>query len=134
MNKWLVFLLGIISGVAITFITALILSSSANTTEKGTTLFETPGECLSTGSFEIIQVIDNNKALAYEIDHTSSFSSYTAHTELLVLLVNDDGIYYYDEQVIDIPDGKCARQIGIYKYLTKQEVYKTVPIVKIMDK
>lgn len=134
MNKWLVFLLGIISGIAITFIAAFILTYSTNIKENGMTFFENPGECLSTGSFEIFQVIDKNKALAYEIDHAGFSSSYTSHTDLLVLLINEDGTYYYDDQVIDIPDGKCARQVGIYKYPTKDERYKTVPIVKLMDK
>ncbi len=52
----------------------------------------------------------------------------------MVLLINDEGKYYYDDQIIEIPKGKCLRQIGVYKYMTKAEFEKTVPIAKIMDK
>ncbi len=49
----------------------------------------------------------------------------------LVLLINYENKYYYDEQRIEIPATKCARQIGIYQYDTKMEVQKTVPVVVI---
>jgi hypothetical protein len=34
---------------------------------------------------------------------------------IVVLLVNYDGKYYYDEQKIKIPTDKCARQKGAYQ-------------------
>ena len=36
-------------------------------------------------------------------------------------------------QVIEIPEGKCARQVGVYTYPTKMEIERTVPIVEIME-
>ena len=50
------------------------------------------------------------------------------------LLVNEDGKYYYDDEIIEVPDGKVVRQVGIYKYSTKNDFEKTVPIVQIMNK
>ena len=80
-----------------------------------------------------MQVVGDNFALAHEVEYNSVFGRYMP-TDLLVLVTNDDGEYYYDEQIIKIPKGKCMRQVGVYKYRTKMELDKTVPIVKIMDK
>ncbi|MBO5983590.1 MAG: hypothetical protein J6P90_01050 [Rikenellaceae bacterium] len=131
MNKWVIYLLGVISGIAFTIVLSLILSNSANTNNNGATFFEQPGDCLSTRSFEIMQVIEDGAALAQEIDKVRS--SYNTYTNLLVLIINEDGQLYYDDQVIDIPDGQCARQVGVYKYPTQSGLEKTVPIVMIME-
>ncbi len=124
MKNFIVFILGLISGGALTIGLIMILAIGANESDKGMTMLEQPGECMSTNSFSVTQVIDENAALAREIDLFS---------DLLVLLVNDEGILYYDNQVISIPEGKCARQVGVYKYTTHSGIEKTVPIVKIME-
>jgi hypothetical protein len=49
------------------------------------------------------------------------------------LLVNDEGKYYFDDDIVEIPKGKVARQIGIYRYMTKDNMKKTVRMIKIMD-
>ena len=71
-------------------------------------------------------MLDDGVALANEIEE------YDLPTGIVVLLINKDGKYYYDDQVIKIPAGKCARQVGVYTYPTKMEIEKTVPIVEIM--
>ena len=38
---------------------------------------------------------------------------------------------YYDNERINIPKGKCAKQVGVYNYKTKSGDYKTVPVVII---
>lgn len=111
---------------------AVNYSSRNDNGENGIVLFDEPGEILSTQPFEVFQVLDHGAALAREID--KSYASWNATTELMVLLINDEGKYYYDDQIIEIPEGKCLRQIGVYKYMTKAEFEKTVPIAKIMDK
>lgn len=78
-----------------------------------------------------MQVVDQNYALAYEQEYSKN---YYRHTGLLVLVTNDTGDYYYDKQVIEVPEGKCMRQVGVYEYQTKSNDWKTVPIVKLMDK
>ena len=124
MKNFIVFILGLISGGVLTIGLIMILAIGANESDKGMTMLEQPGECMSTNSFSVTQVIDENAALAREIDLFS---------DLLVLLVNDEGILYYDNQIISIPEGKCARQVGVYKYATHSGIEKTVPIVKIME-
>ncbi len=135
MRKWLVFLLGFIVGIIFTSISVVFIAVSIadqGVSDNGMTFFEQPGECLGTDRFEVLQAIDGNYALAYKQEY-DRFLGYT-NTSLLVLVTNDNGEYYYDEQVIKVPKGKCMRQIGIYRYQTKSEDWKTVPIVKLMDK
>ena len=52
---------------------------------------------------------------------------------IIVLLINYDGKSYYDEQKIKIPAGKCARQRGTYQYTTRNDMFKTVPVVVIEE-
>ena len=61
MKKWVVFLLGLISGVVLTLVTMVILAMGANTNanNNGVTLFDQPGECLNAKAFEVMQVVDN---------------------------------------------------------------------------
>ena len=133
MKNLLVFVLGFISGVAFTFFAAIVISNTTDTNNNGMIFFEQPGKCLSTKSFEVMQVIDDNHALAHEMEWDSYLKKYE-QTDLLVLVTNDNGEYYYDEQLIKIPKGKCMRQVGVYKYKNRMDVVKTVPIVKLMEK
>ncbi len=133
MKRWIVFLLGFIAGILFTFIAAFIISRS-NLGYNGMTFFNQPGECLSTNNFEVMQVIGDDCALAHEIEEWDSDFGHCMQKDLLVLVINDNGEYYYDDQIINVPKGKCMRQVGIYKYRTKMDMEKTVPIVMLMDK
>ncbi|MCH5176240.1 MAG: hypothetical protein J1F40_10170 [Prevotellaceae bacterium] len=149
MKKWLVFLLGFIAGIVFTFIVAFFIGRSNKgdnnveqvvedeivAADNGMTFFAQPGECLSTNDFEVLQVIEDGGALAQEVKWEPYIEGYIpTNSDLLVFVINDDGEYYYDGQIIKVPQGKCMRQVGIYKYLTQGGFEKTVPIVKIMDK
>lgn len=130
MKKGIVFLLGFLAGIVFTFVVVIGVAGSSKANDNGITMFEQPGECLSVNRFEVMQTIGDNYALAYEQE--KYFNNYGA-TDLLVLVTNDNGEFYYDNQIIEVPKGKCMRQVGVYKYQTKAEIWKTVPIVKIMD-
>lgn len=137
MKKWVVFLLGLISGVVLTLVTMVILAIGANTNanNNGVTLFDQPGECLNAKAFEVMQVVDNNHALAHEVEWNDVLERYVqTGLGLLVLVTNDNGEYYYDNQIIEVPQGMCMRQVGIYRYQTRMDMEKTVPIVKLMSK
>lgn len=137
MKKWVVFLLGLISGVVLTLVTMVILAMGANTNanNNGVTLFDKPGECLNAKAFEVMQVVDNNHALAHEVEWNDVLERYVqTGLGLLVLVTNDNGEYYYDNQIIEVPQGMCMRQVGIYRYQTRMDMEKTVPIVKLMSK
>ena len=137
MKKWVVFLLGLISGVVLTLVTMVILAMGANTNanNNGVTLFDQPGECLNAKAFEVMQVVDNNHALAHEVEWNDVLERYVqTGLGLLVVVTNDNGEYYYDDQIIEVPQGMCMSQVGIYRYQTRMDMEKTVPIVKLMSK
>ena len=131
MKKWLVFLLGFVSGIVCFVLVVLLFGGNPSTHDNGMTYFDAPGECLSTNQFEVMQGLPGNYALAFE--QKKSYFGYM-NTDLLVLVTNDTGECYYDKQVITVPEGKCMRQVGIYRYQTNSDMWKTVPIVKLMDK
>ena len=124
MKKWIVFVLGFVSGMVFLFLVLLIIGKSYAIND-GMTYFEKPGKCISTKDFEVMQVVGEGYALAREK------KGYVGG--ILVLVTNDNGELYYDDQVIEVPKGKCMRQIGVYEYQTKSENWKTVPIVQLMN-
>ena len=102
-----------------------IASSYAN--DAGKTVYEAPGDCITTEKLQVIQDIGGGYALAQERKRGFSLD------ELVVLIENEDKNDFYDDQIIKVPAGKCMRQIGIYKYRSKGDEDKTVPIVRLMD-
>lgn len=108
-----------------------IFIAGRNSTCNGITLFEEEGECISENSFKVFQVLDSGEALANEMEQMHSI---TIPTGLTVLFFNENGQSYYDDQIIKISSGKCAKQIGIFKYSAKSGMEKTVPIVGIRNK
>ncbi len=124
MKNVLIFIAGIVTGVILTIAISIGLASSNN--DNGKILFEQEGECVSTNSFKIIQVLDSGDALAVELE-----PQYSLPTGITVLFLQEKGSAYYDGQIIDIPKGKCAKQIGVFKYMSKAEMEKTVPIIDI---
>lgn len=127
MKKSLIFIGGIVTGVALTFIVAFIVNSR-NAANNNFVMFEQEGKVISTNSFEVFQVLDSGDALANEI------KEYDMPTGLTALFLNEDGASFYDDQVIKISIGKCVRQLGTYKYPTKSGFEKTVPIVGIRNR
>lgn len=131
MKNALIFIAGFLTGIVTLTVIGYAMNSSSSPEENNQnfTLFETPGDCISTNDFEIFQVLDSNHALAHELDEMLDIS-----TDLVVLFRNEASNTFYDEQRIKVPNGKCVRQIGVYRYETTSGSYKTVPIVDIMKK
>ena len=133
MNKWLVYVGGIITGIVLMFVFLFFVGKSYN--NKGITWFDKLGDTMEIKSFKVFQVIDKDAALVYGSSQIDiSGSSFNMYNGAVYLLVNEDGKYYYDDEIIEVPDGKVAKQVGIYKYSTKNDFEKTVPIVQIMNK
>lgn len=130
MKKVFIFFSGVVTGAVLMIAIALFVSRSSS---YGITLFEEEGECMNGDSFEVFQVLDSGNALAweFELEQISQEYSYSSRTGLIVLFLGEKG-QYYDDQVIEIPPGKCAKQIGVYKYNSKSGD-KTVPIVSILS-
>ena len=151
MKKAVDFLLGLIVGVILTLGVLYFLGRNSNSSEGGETpsvtmnkgmslykdpgvsLFDEPGAVMSLRSFKVFQVLPNGTALA----HSSEMSKVQydfQYGDPVVFFLPEDGASYYDDQVIKCPAGKVTRQIGTYRYETKNDFVKTVPIVKFIDK
>ena len=125
------FILGFIAGVVSLFLLALIIKSSGG---QGKTMFETPGECISTSRMQVLQVVDKNSAIATEMEYVDFLKDYSIKSNGIgVLITNDENNSYYDDQQVTVPCGKCFRQVGVYKYTANSGMAKTIPIVKIME-
>ena len=83
-------------------------------------------------AFEVFQVIGEDAALVH--GKSREFSSREFFSDAVYLLTNEDGKFYYDDEVVRVPNGKVARQVGIYQYQTNSNFGKTVPIIQIMNK
>lgn len=130
MKKWLIFGGGVLTGIVLTFVFAFIFSASRSAGNDGTTWFEKPGDVIEVRAFKVFQVLAEDAALV----HGATHEEYDIYSGAVYLLTNEDGKYYYDDEIVKVPDGKVARQVGIYQYQTKSDLGKTVPIIQIMNK
>lgn len=135
-KQWFIFSGGIIAGILLTFLAAFMFNLSSKNdsiqSDNGITWFEKPGDVIEVRAFEVSQVVYDNAALVRGAslrtnDHDDLFG-------VTYLLTNEDGKYYYDDEIIEVPVGKEVRQVGIYHYQTVGGLSRTVPIIQIMDK
>lgn len=141
MKKWLIFGGGVLTGVVLTFVFSFIFSNNYSNKDRendeSVTWFDKPGDVVEVKSFKVFQVIDKNAALVngqslMDIDNLElGIESYTG---TVYLMINQDDKYYYDDEVIKVPENKVARQVGVLRYPTKSDFNKTVPIIQIMNK
>ena len=122
----LTFIGGIFTGIILTFVLAFMFSNS-NTPSKDVVLFEQPTQEIKAEKFEVMQVLPDGSALA-----TIEGFKYDNYGTIVMFLNNGNG--FFDDQIIEIPKGKCVKQIGTYQYMTRMEMQKTVPVVDFFDK
>jgi len=139
MKKIWVYLLGVLTGIVITIVALLVIGLAMNSNENGnsgvrhltgTTFFEEPGDVIEPSSVKVFQALTPGYALA-ESKGDYKYDKY--YGDPAVLLYDEEGTPYYDDQIVNAPTGKCFRQVGVYKYETKLGM-KTVPIVMMLDK
>lgn len=131
MKKIWIYILGILSGIVLTFLFSLIINKVRN---ASITFFDEPGEIITVEqfgkpepvtSFKIFQTLGKEAGLATGEDWNSH--------DLLVLVYSNNGQPIYDNQTIAASNGQCFRQIGIYKYKSKDKQHRTIPVVMLMD-
>ena len=121
------FLLGVVVGFVLCLGCVFILAAINSDSEvDGLTLFEEPGDCISTKPFKIIQVTSDGNALAME-----KSSDLDIYTGMVVLFLSDKNTSFYDDQIIAVPSGSCVKQMGTYRYVAGSGSIKTVPAVAI---
>lgn len=134
MKKWLIFGGGVLTGVVLTYLFAFIFFAGRSDSDDGTTWFEKPGDVIEVKAFEVFQVLGEDAALVNGQSREDLDIGIDVYTGAVYLLTNKDGKYYYDDEVVRVPEGKVARQVGIYRYQTESKFEKTVPIIQIMSK
>lgn len=135
----LIFVAGIITGFILTILLALILQP--RNTDENLQLFKKPAQEIKANSFRVMQVLPDGSALAMVDNISNTLNNAISSTAdnsvengtIVLFLNNNNNTNYYDEQIITRPSGKHFRQIGIYRYITKQEMMKTVPVIAIFD-
>ena len=127
MKKWLYFGAGVITGVVLVFLFAFITRQNS-TEDSGIRYYDKPGEVVEQKSFQVLQVIADNAALAHGKGSNNDY-----FMGPIYVLTNSDGKLYYDEEIVEVPKDKVVRAIGTYTYPTKQGFEKTVLIVRFFD-
>lgn len=123
MKKWLIYLLGIITGIILTFAFAFCVNLSNNSGIIGLEMFEESGDYMEYSQFEIFQVVESGCALAHTDE---SFGA-------IALIIPNENQKFYDDQKIVLKREQCAQRVGTYKYSAKSGIEKTVPAVRIID-
>lgn len=124
----LTYVAGIVTGCVLLFVIGCIINAKNSSADKeDIVMFDSPRNAVPGKSFKVVQVLPDGNALA-RIDNV-----YDDNFGIVVLFLGDESTSYYDDQKIEIPKGKVAKQIGNYSYMTRMKIEKTVPVVKIMD-
>lgn len=124
----LTYVAGIVTGCVLLFVIGCIINAKNSSAEKeDIVMFDSPRNAVPGKSFKVVQVLPDGNALA-SVDNV-----YDDNFGVVVLFLGDESTSYYDDQKIEIPKGKAAKQIGNYSYMSRMKIEKTVPVVKIMD-
>lgn len=129
MKNWVAYLLGIFTGGVFVLFGAMCAgsaSSSIDDEKKQIVMFDTLGECVSKRNFQVEKVLKSGDAIAREVDEF--IGGFASTTELEVLVLDKGENHFYDKQILKIPEGKCARQIGTYRY-GYGSLEKVIPVV-----
>lgn len=127
MKKLLIFIGGFVAGILATLLFAYVSTSNNMEENNGVVYFEQPGDMITENSLEVIQVLDKGVALAREYEGEYSIGG-------LVVLLMEEGAYFYDDQIVELDNNQCFKQIGVYTYMTNRGTESTVPIVQALDK
>lgn len=145
MKKWMIFVAGIVFGFVLSFVIDKLVNNGDSELQpkekveakteaeaepegiEGLHLLDEPGEIIKEESIKVFQVLAKDAALAH------GKNEYGDYYGMIYLLVNKEGKYYYDDEMVKVPKGKVLRQIGVYQYPTRQDIVKTVPVIMIMD-
>ena len=124
----LTYVAGIVTGCVLLLVIGCIINAKNSSAEKeDIVMFDSPRNAVPGKSFKVVQVLPDGNALA-SVDNV-----YDDNFGVVVLFLGDESTSYYDDQKIEIPKGKVAKQIGNYSYMSRMNIEKTVPVVKIMD-
>lgn len=125
MKKGIVYILGIITGVILTFVISFFFAGKGES--KGVSYYDEPGEILSFRSVTTFQALSLGSALVRQTGHTN-------FNDQIYLLQLKEERALYDGETIKAPAGSVFRVIGVYSYETNGGMGRTVPVIAIMDR
>lgn len=126
--KFLISLLFVaIAGLLITTTVIKMWQVSTPASKGDVVMFEKPRGIVPGTTFRVMEVLSNGNALAMGCEEENG------NCIPEVLFIGDKSMPFYDGQMISVPNGKVAKQMGTLRYGSRNNV-KTVPIVKIMAK
>lgn len=131
MKKFWIFLGGVFTGMILTFIILVTIGTCQSSTSQpeDVVYFEKPSDIVKERAFKVFQVLDKGVALVRS-ESDPDLELYLGPVYLLV----DENKYFSDDEVITLDDNEVARKVGIYNYQTKNDMDKTVSIIKIITK
>ena len=131
MSKGVAYFLGILTGIVLTIGASIIIAKSQgeDPSSNGISMFEKRGQAMTEGSFKIFQTLDDKHALASGVSN----EEYGCYMGITVMIIGNENDHFYDDQIIKKTSGKKFYQVGTYKYQTKSEDFKTVPIVALLN-
>ncbi len=122
-KPWICFIAGVVMGVVVTVVTVFVFK--VGIPEYDDILwFEHEGTCITRVDLKVLRALRQDRALVGEAQDEFLESP-------IMLLVADDIPNFYDEQIIKMPQGACAKHVGNFNYKTKDDGFKTVPVVSI---
>ena len=125
------FFWGIITGALLFFAGQYVVVNYTDWLDNSTdniSIFKAAGNTIHSDSFKVIQVVDNQYALAIE-----EILGIPVPTGLVVLIYKKNG-NFYDGQIVRTTENLAFREIGRYNYVTAEGFPKTVPVVALMKR
>lgn len=120
------FLLGLVLGSILTGAVVFLFEKEASSVE-GIVWLEEDGPCLTRAHLKVFHVLHPERALVGE--ENDAFLD----APIMMLLAPEGVSHFYDEQVIKMPKGKCARHVGNFEYETKDDGFRVIPVVQITE-
>lgn len=127
MKKGLVFIFGVLTGILLTIAILVVVGKGLGSSQQNNfNVAEQKTPFTVADSFEVFQVLEGGALAKCKEEEIGSVTLFTGP---IVFLVADGQNQYYDNQIVTTPHGKSAIQVGTYKYPTRSDVDKTVPVI-----
>lgn len=127
MRKGLVFILGLVAGCLLTIAVLYVIALNSSESNSDITIAEREIPFDLSNRFEVFQVLSDG-ALAHCEDVEYSMSMFTGP---IVYILAEGQNQFYNDQVVEIPRGKRAVQIGTFRYATRLGE-NVVPVIRIL--
>lgn len=138
LNYTVTFIVGVVAGVILTvglaYAASFYNAQNGSRSNPNVRMFEHPAQAIPIRAFRVMQVLDDGSALATATTYGTGEAEDIRYFGTVVLFPSKEGTSYYDNQCISVPKGKILKQIGTFRYGSRQEDVKTVPILDFFDK